>query len=64
MFKSYLDQFGMKIDDKLTYNDFVNIIKYNKKMNNFGENEGNNGKSFNTFETFQNINNDLYEDNK
>ena len=31
-FKDYLNQFGMKIDDKITFDDFVYIIKKNKKL--------------------------------
>ena len=37
MLIEYLNQFGMKINDKLTFDDFVFIIKNNKKLNDFGE---------------------------
>ena len=46
--KDYLNQFGMKIEDKLTYDDFVYLIKKNKILNDFGETdnkEENNSKS-------------------
>ena len=36
MFKDYLNQFGMKIEDKLNYDDFVFLIKKNRKLNDFG----------------------------
>ena len=36
MFSEYLNQFGMKIDDKLNYDDFVFLIRGNKKLNDYG----------------------------
>ena len=36
MLADYLNQFGMKIEDKLNYNDFVYLIKKNKVLNDFG----------------------------
>ena len=33
VFNNYLDQFGMKINDILYFNDFVFLIKKNKKLN-------------------------------
>ena len=36
MISEYLNQFGMKIKDKLTYNDFVYLLKSNKILNEFG----------------------------
>ena len=32
LFKEYLEQFGMNINDKLTYDDFAFIIKNNEKL--------------------------------
>ena len=37
MLSEYLNQFGMKMTDKLTFDDFVFLIKNNKKLNDFGE---------------------------
>ena len=38
MFEDYLYQFGMNINDKLKYDDFVYIIRNNKILNDFGLN--------------------------
>jgi len=37
MFIDYLKQFGMEIEDQLNYNDFVFLIRNNKKLNSFEE---------------------------
>ena len=37
LLRNYLNQFGMSITDKLTFDDFVFLIKNNKKLNDFGE---------------------------
>ena len=41
MLSDYLNQFGMKINDKLTFDDFVYLIRNNKKLDDFGEREKN-----------------------
>ena len=53
MLEDYLNQFGMKIKDKLKYDDFVYLIRNNKKLNNFNvrENKNNQIKNFNTIIT-------------
>ena len=51
MLSDYLNQFGMKINDKLTFDDFVYLIRNNKKLDDFGEREKNeiNEDNINTF---------------
>ena len=51
MFSEYLNQFGMKIGDKLKFDDFAFLIRGNKILNDFGgfeKIESNKIKSFNT----------------
>ena len=59
MFSEYLNQFGMKFEDKLNYDDFAFLIRGNKKLNDFGGFEiieTNNIKSYNTTtDSFKNL---------
>ena len=41
IFNEYLEQFGMKKDDKITFKQFSDIIKYDKKLNEGRNNEEN-----------------------
>ena len=58
MLSEYLNQFGMKIEDKLTYNDFVYLIKCNKILNDFGIKKEKKIENSNNTDEF----NDLYEE--
>ena len=63
--EDYLNQFGMNIEDKLTFNDFTYLIKKNKKLNDFGENDKHKNmvKNYNTINDFhRNLNLNIYNE--